>query len=131
MNEKIELINAWIEKADHDLGSAKVIFINLPEYFDTIAFHCQQAVEKYIKAALVFYDIQTPKSHDLIYLFELLSTQINVEENHYQDAITLNGYSVIIRYPNQTINLSKTEIVKAINIAEGLRSFIVSLIDIS
>lgn len=131
MNEKTELINAWVEKADHDLGSAKVIYLNLPEYFDTIAFHCQQAVEKYIKAALVFYDLQPPKSHDLIYLLELLSTQIDINDSQYKDALTLNGYSVIIRYPNQIINLSKTEIEKAINIAQTFRSFIVSLIDIS
>lgn len=50
MNEPIEEIKEWIEKAYHDLGSAKIIYLHLPEYFDTIAFHCQQAVEKYIKA---------------------------------------------------------------------------------
>jgi hypothetical protein len=37
--------NLWIEKADHDLGTAKVIFLHLPDYFDMVAFHCQQAVE--------------------------------------------------------------------------------------
>lgn len=47
-------IMQWIEKADHDLGSAKVIFLHFPGYFDTIAFHCQQAVEKYIKALLLY-----------------------------------------------------------------------------
>ena len=52
-----QIIKAWIEKADHDLGSAKVIYQHLPEYFDMISFHCQQAAEKYIKAALVFYGI--------------------------------------------------------------------------
>ena len=43
MSELIEEIKKWIEKADHDLGSAKVIYLHLPDYFDTIAFHCQQA----------------------------------------------------------------------------------------
>jgi HEPN domain-containing protein len=49
MSELIDEVNKWIEKADHDLGSAKVIYLHLPDYFDTIAFHCQQAVEKYLK----------------------------------------------------------------------------------
>lgn len=46
MSEPAEQTKDWIEKADHDLGSAKIIFIHLPDYFDTIAFHCQQAVER-------------------------------------------------------------------------------------
>ena len=54
MSELIDDIKDWIEKADHDLGSAKVIYLHLPDYIDTIAFHCQQAVEKYLKAFDVF-----------------------------------------------------------------------------
>jgi len=49
MSEQIDDIKEWIEKADHDLGSAKIIFLHLPDYFDTVAFHCQQSVEKYLK----------------------------------------------------------------------------------
>ena len=45
MSAPIEIVRAWIDKADHDLGSAKIIFQHIPEYFDTIAFHCQQATE--------------------------------------------------------------------------------------
>ena len=69
MNEPGDQTKDWIEKADHDLGSAKIIFIHLPDYFDTIAFHCQQAVEKYIKAILVHKEIEFLRSHDLIYLW--------------------------------------------------------------
>jgi hypothetical protein len=45
MSAQIDHIKAWISKADHDLGSAKIIYLHLPDYFDTIAFHCQQATE--------------------------------------------------------------------------------------
>jgi hypothetical protein len=39
MNKQLNpLITAWMEKGDHDLGSAKIIFQYIPEYFDTIAF---------------------------------------------------------------------------------------------
>jgi len=44
MSENNRHITDWIDKADHDLGSAKLIFLHIPDYFDTIAFHCQQAV---------------------------------------------------------------------------------------
>ena len=39
MSEQIDNVKEWIEKADHDLGSAKVIYLHLPDYFDTISFH--------------------------------------------------------------------------------------------
>jgi hypothetical protein len=43
MSVNNERLKSWIEKADHDLGTAIVIFSHLPDYSDTLAFHCQQA----------------------------------------------------------------------------------------
>ncbi|MCK9413953.1 MAG: HEPN domain-containing protein [Prolixibacteraceae bacterium] len=128
MSGQIENINEWIEKADHDLGSAKIIYLHLPDYFDTIAFHCQQAVEKYLKALLVSYGIDFLRSHDLIYLLELLSEKVEVEDSKFQKAFTLNGFGVQIRYPNKIIKLTKAEIETAIQIAEEFRMFSVLII---
>lgn len=123
MSELVNETKKWIEKADHDLGSAKVIYLHLPDYFDTIAFHCQQAVEKYIKAILFFNEIEFQRSHDLIYLLELLSGKIEIDERWYKIAVTLNNFSVQIRYPNTIIKLSKEEIESSIQIAEDFRKF--------
>lgn len=128
MKEQIENVNEWIEKADHDLGSAKIIYLHLPDYFDTIAFHCQQAVEKYIKALLVFYEIDFLRSHDLIYLLELLSRKREVDDLKFQKAFVLNGFGVQIRYPNTIIKLTKAEIETAIQISEEFRKFSVGII---
>ena len=130
MNDKIEEIMEWIEKADHDLGSAKIIYLHLPEYFDTIAFHCQQAVEKYLKAMLVFYKIDFLRSHDLIYLLELLSRKIDIDEARFKKAFTLNNFGVQIRYPNKIIRLTKEELETAIQISEEFRAFSVKIIEI-
>ena len=64
MKENNKYTNEWIEKADHDLGSAKIIYSNIPKYFDVIAFHCQQAVEKYLKSILIFFEKEFSRSHD-------------------------------------------------------------------
>ena len=130
MNDKIEEIMEWIEKADHDLGSAKIIYLHLPEYFDTIAFHCQQAVEKYLKAMLVFYKIDFLRSHDLIYLLELLSRKIDIDEARFKKAFTLNNFGVQIRYPNKIIRLTKEELETAIQISEEFRAFSIHIIEI-
>ncbi|PIX34930.1 MAG: DNA-binding protein [Bacteroidetes bacterium CG_4_8_14_3_um_filter_31_14] len=121
-------IKDWIDKADHDLGSAKLIFLNIPEYFDTIAFHCQQATEKYIKSTLIFYEIEFLRTHDLIYLLDLLSGKIEIDEDTYNMAIRLNGFSVQIRYPNKIIFLTKEELEYAISVAEYFRIYALKII---
>ncbi len=128
MNGQIEEIKDWIEKADHDLGSAKIIYLHLPDYFDIIAFHCQQSVEKYIKAILIYYKIDFIKSHDLVYLLDLLSRKIEIDELKFKKAFTLNNFGVQIRYPNKIIKLSKDELETAIQISEEFRLFAVKSI---
>ena len=73
MNEKNNEIIQWIIKADHDLGTAKITYLHIPDYLDTTTFHCQQAVEKYLKGYLIFLDIEFKRYHDLIYLLELIT----------------------------------------------------------
>ena len=57
MNERIEIVRIWIEKGDHDLGTGQLTFHYIPKFRDTIAFHCQQAVEKYLKGYMYFRSI--------------------------------------------------------------------------
>lgn len=130
MSEQIEDIKDWIEKADHDLGSAKIIYLHLPDYFDTIAFHCQQAVEKYLKALLVFYHIEFSRSHDLVYLLELLTSKVDIDDSKFRKAFSLNNFGVQIRYPNKIIKLTKEEIESAIEISQEFRDFVVLIIGI-
>lgn len=130
MSASDDHIKEWIDKADHDLGSAKLIFLHIPEYFDTIAFHCQQAVEKYIKAILVYCEIDFQRSHNLIYLLDLLTKKLDITEDRYDKAILLNGFSVQIRYPDKTIYLSHEELKTAIEIAQEFREFAIKLIEI-
>jgi len=49
-------------KAQHDLRSARRLFSDEPPILDTVAFHCQQAAEKGLKAFLTLHD--TPFSED-------------------------------------------------------------------
>ena len=72
MNDKIEVIRDWIYQADRDLGSVIIIFQHIPRYFETVAFHCQQAVEKYIKGLLVFYDSQFKKTPRFNFSFRII-----------------------------------------------------------
>ena len=57
MDKQTEL-NQWLEIADRDLTIADFSAKNMrPAPYEIICFHCQQAVEKYLKWFLVLHDI--------------------------------------------------------------------------
>ena len=71
--EQLRVAAAWGAKADHDLIAAKFLLKmkrNCPT--DTICYHAQQAVEKYLKGGLVAHGIDFPRTHDIETLAALL-----------------------------------------------------------
>lgn len=124
MNGQVEEIKQWVIKGDHDLGTAKVTYLYIPEYLDTVTFHCQQAVEKYLKAYLVFQTMSFKFSHDLVYLLDLITQKDSDFECYYDTVSELQGYAVEIRYPNETIYLSNEKVEKAMMIAKNVRDFV-------
>lgn len=55
----------WLGKADEDIRVAELALAADPPLVDPAAFHCQQAVEKIIKALLVGAAARLPRSHDI------------------------------------------------------------------
>lgn len=80
MKEKHELVKGWLLKADHDLEMAVLALEHKPGLVDAICFHCQQAVEKHLKALLVSWDIEFEKSHSLGYLLDLLNDEEEISD---------------------------------------------------
>ena len=124
MSASEDRLKDWIEKADHDLGTAIVINQYIPDYSDTLAFHCQQAVEKYLKCLLEENSLQFKKSHDLRYLLDLLNDVIPIDKELYERIMKLSAFGVEIRYPDIKIELSIIERDEAIFIAKDFREFL-------
>lgn len=131
MTKPIEDIKQWVVKGDHDLGTAKVTFLHIPEYLDTITFHCQQAIEKYLKAFLIFNKIEFKFSHDLVYLLDLIVVVDNDFEIYYNLFAELQSYAVEVRYPNEIVNLTPQHVEHAILIASQIRELITTKMNIS
>ena len=130
MSEQVEEIKQWIIRGDHDLGTAKITYLHIPEYLDTVTFHCQQAVEKYLKAYLIFQSTLFKFSHDLVYLLDLITQKDNDFYTYYDKISELQGYAVEIRYPNETIFLSEEQVEKAMTIAKDVRDFVTNKMNI-
>ncbi len=58
-------VEAWLSKAKNDLASAKVLMSASPPILDTCVFHCQQAVEKSLKALLTRHQKVFSKTHNI------------------------------------------------------------------
>lgn len=63
----------WIEKAEGDIAVARRLAEDTDRpSFDAVAFHCQQAIEKLMKAVLRDRGVRPPKVHDLAELHRRL-----------------------------------------------------------
>jgi len=129
MQNEEGLIRKWIEKADHDLGTAKLTIAHIPEYKDTICFHCQQAIEKYLKGYLIFLDIEFKYLHDLIYLLDLIKQKDEFPKEYYDMASEVEDFSIEVRYPGNSTKLERIELEDAIKYAEKFREHVLKKMD--
>ena len=65
---------------------------------EIIGFHCQQAVEKLLKAWLSSLGVNYPKTHNLQTLIELLEQQGKILPQELSEIDRLTPYATIFRY---------------------------------
>ena len=54
----------WFERGRHDIETAQLLY-DEQGYMDSIAYHIQQAIEKYLKGYLILNGQKPPKIHEL------------------------------------------------------------------
>jgi len=59
------IVKDWIMFADRDLSAAELLLKDEHPLTNIVAFHCQQTIEKYLKAFLIENDMPLVKTHDL------------------------------------------------------------------
>ena len=89
----------WLAYADTDLAVAEHNQTMYPKPLNIICFHCQQAVEKYLKAYLSWRGIKPPKIHELETLCNMCSAQDNRFDEILKQCVFLSVYGVQPRYP--------------------------------
>jgi len=60
-----QIVRAWLSKAEKDLITVDHEFSFDEPVYETICFHCQQAVEKILKGYLIFLGIGYWKIHEI------------------------------------------------------------------
>jgi HEPN domain-containing protein len=123
MNEAVvDYIRKWLVKAEHDLLNAQTVVEHNPIILDTACFHCQQAVEKYLKAFLVYKGIAVERTHNLNYLLDVCSQQDNDFKNI--ETKNLNDFGVEIRYPDNFLSPSMEETKEYIQMVLDIKNLV-------
>jgi HEPN domain-containing protein len=119
---KIELVQSWLTKAQHDLGSARRLASDPEPFLDTAIYHCQQAAEKALKAFLVLHDVEFEKKHNLTMLVDLCS-DVDSSFQGFQNAATiLTPYATVFRYPGEFFEPEpdRQQVAEALKLAEEI-----------
>jgi|WetSurMetagenome_2_1015567.scaffolds.fasta_scaffold1151195_1 HEPN domain-containing protein len=97
--EKSEYIKNWLFRANEDIAVIKNLIESGAEFYtSTICFHAQQASEKFLKAFLVYHDVDFPKTHDVDFL--LLECQ-KINNTAFEiDLKSLTDFGIAVRYPD-------------------------------
>jgi HEPN domain-containing protein len=112
-----ELVRQWKEKAQNDWTAVEILLDSQQCPAETVCFHCQQFVEKLLKALLTLHSIEAPKTHDLRRLIQLagpLSPDLS-DLSDASDKLTIHG--VETRYPGEWYPVSLAEMNEVIEIS--------------
>lgn len=123
-SDVVEVVRDWIQKAENDLVTAShTLRLGKRCPTDTVCFHAQQCVEKYLKAILILSRIDFPRTHDLGVL--VLRCPIkSVFEVVPEELDRLTEYATTSRYPGDYELITLTEARRAVSIARRLRKAI-------
>lgn len=118
--DRKEVVGEWVAKAENDLTNA-VHTLELGETAptDTICFHAQQCVERYLKAVLVRHGIGFPRTHDIERLIALFPESVQVTLTTEEQG-ELTDYATGARYPGWG-EVSLAEAQAAVGIARRVR----------
>ncbi|MCU0288456.1 MAG: HEPN domain-containing protein, partial [Acidobacteria bacterium] len=120
-----EVVLRWIDKAREDLQLVEnELKIEEPLY-NTISFHIQQFVEKYLKAFLISKNILPDRTHNIdLLLYKCKGIDSDFEEFFESSIVDLTECAVSIRYPDNEIVIDEDFIDEMLSLAYKLKKMI-------
>ena len=120
-DETREVVRQWVQKAESDFTSAvHLLGIKQSCPTDSVCFHVQQCIEKYLKASLVVHGIDFGRTHHVSVLMGLLPEDLRPDLSA-EEQERLTDYAVTTRYPGDYDPISLVEARKAVQLARRTR----------
>ncbi|MGA2268643.1 MAG: HEPN domain-containing protein [Bryobacteraceae bacterium] len=116
------LIRQWVQKAENDfLNAQHTMLMEESCPYDTVCFHCQQCVEKHLKAILVLNQTPFQKTHDLEQLRLLMPETISLPVT-VAELARLSPHATNSRYPDDWRSPERQEAEWALGVAARVRT---------
>ena len=119
-------IEGWLEKAEHDITSARRLLEIEPMILDNACFHCQQALEKCLKSYLAYRGREIERTHNIIFLLSECSNFDPVFTDI--DPANINEYAVQGRYPDSSLMPTPEEAEGFLKLALRVKALVVERI---
>jgi HEPN domain-containing protein len=111
---------AWLKKAATDVRSADHALTASPPILADVAYHSQQAVEKALKAFLVWSNSSFRKTHSIEEIGEQCLDIDSTLKDLVDQAVPLTEYAWEFRYPGELEEPSQDESEDALQIAKKI-----------
>ena len=119
---KAEFTREWLRKAGIDFKTAQHLCQSGFDFAEGSAFHSQQAAEKYLKAFLVWHQIEFQKTHDIEALLRLAGKVDDKIPEILADTVILTPYGVDYRYPGEYPEVGMSDAERAFLLADRVRA---------
>ena len=100
-----KIVNHWIERSQYDLDTAKVM-LDTGRYL-YVAYMCQQAIEKILKAIVAQLGKENFPIHNLNRLAEIASVKSDLNKEQFNFLAELTPYHIEARYGDYKESLSE------------------------
>ncbi|CAN5388589.1 HEPN domain-containing protein [soil metagenome] len=109
MKQLIDQALRFLHLADRDIRAFHALKNNSSVDLASVGFHAQQAIEKCLKAVLIYSNQDPARTHDLSQLaYAIMAEKITLPLS-VEDISKLNPYAVIYRYDDTEVNIVTRE----------------------
>jgi HEPN domain-containing protein len=130
MNDQTrDAVAQWLVKARNDWTTVEILLASGHAPAEAVCFHCQQYVEKLLKAVLTHEGTEAPKTHDLRRLIQLVESSIPELSSFVDAADGLTIYGVQTRYPCDWQPAGPDEMSRAVRLANQFGDLLIPQIE--
>jgi len=120
----------WLAYARSDLALAREGRQSADVFLESLCYHCQQAVEKSLKAVLIALRLDFPRTHNLGTLADLLPATATLTTVVSDDLLRgLSAYAVLSRYPGDLEDVSEADYAQALEVASRVVDWAVAQVE--
>ncbi len=121
---RAELAKDWFKMADRDYRVALILADGENAFYEDACFHCQQAVEKFLKGIIVYHTGDYERIHNLFTLLKAMKDLgIEIKSFTEDDITDIDPYYIRTRY-DVAVAFSEEEARKAIKTVEKVKRFL-------